>query len=139
MTYQRPRTGIIALLDGREYPATSPERGEVTLTALVDPVDPRFTQTPTGWQAVVALDSLDRLDEVTTRADHLGHECLVVGISPEGSAGLYYVGPDKSKASTDGFVQIDPGTWAKNTPIATLTNFREHHTDLLFATWLHQS
>ncbi|WP_026424588.1 hypothetical protein [Actinokineospora inagensis] len=137
MTYQRPRTGIIATLDGRDYPATHPtDTGHVTLFAATDPADPRFTPTPTGWQAVFPLTALDRLDEVTTRADHQGHECLVVAISPTGSAGLYYLGPDKSRAAADGFVQLDPGTWAKNTPLTTLTRFREHHADLLFPHWI---
>ncbi|SES28804.1 hypothetical protein [Actinokineospora terrae] len=138
MTYQRPRTGIIAVLDGREYPA-SVEGGQVTLTSPGDPVDPRFTRTAGGWEFVVTLDVLERLDEVTTRAEHLGHDCLVVGISPEGSAGLYYLGPDKTRAAADGFVQIDPGTWAKNTQVGDLTNFREHHADLLFPIWLNQA
>ncbi|GAA3007355.1 hypothetical protein [Actinokineospora diospyrosa] len=139
MTYQRPRTGIIATLDGREYPATLADQGQVTLLSTTDPADPRFTHTPSGWHSTIPAAALERLDEVSTRADHLGHECLVVGISAQGSAGLYYLGPDKSKAAADGFVQIDPGTWAKNAPITELTNYREHHADLLFTTWLTHS
>ncbi|GLZ37491.1 hypothetical protein [Actinokineospora sp. NBRC 105648] len=135
MTYQRPRNATVALVDGREFEAT--RSGDVvTLHAVTDPHDPRFTGTPTGWEAQVALTDCERLDEVTTRADHLGHECLVVGIAADGSTGLYYLGPDKTKAAADGFVQIDPGTWAKNVPVHELTRLREHHADLLFPEWI---
>ncbi|PPK67979.1 hypothetical protein V5P93_007325 [Actinokineospora auranticolor] len=135
MTHQRPRTGLYALLDGREYAAGQPENGQVALHSAVDPQDTRFKAGSSGWRAVVPVDACERLDEVTTRANHLGHECLVVGITPEGSVGLYYVGPDKTRATADGFVQIDPGTWAKNVPIHEITRFREHHVDLLFPEW----
>ncbi|WP_018686725.1 hypothetical protein [Actinokineospora enzanensis] len=135
MSYQRPRNGVVAVLDGREFFATHPEGGQVVLSCAVDPGDPRFSQVVGGWQAVLPVAALERLDEVTTRVDHAGHECLVVGITAEGSVGLYYLGPDKAKAAADGFVQIDPGTWAKNAPIHEVTRMREHHADLLFAEW----
>lgn len=120
MTFQRPRTGVFVLVDGQEREAESfPANGFVTLRG--------------GGSVPVA--ECARVDEVTTRADYRGHECQVVGISDEGSVGLFYLGPDKAKAAADGFVQVDPGTWAKNVNVHELSRFREHHADLLFSEW----
>lgn len=119
MTY--PRTGVFAVVDGREHAVESyPERGVVPLS------DGR----------VVPLSECERLAEVTTRADYRGHECQVVGLAPDGSVGLYYLGPDKARAAADGFSQIDPGTWAKNVDVHEVERWREHHADLLFDEWV---
>jgi hypothetical protein len=135
MTVQRPRDGVFALLDGREYRAeAAPENGVVTLVSET-PADPAlFQQDQDGrWRAQVPVTSCDRLDEVTTWALYQGHECQVVAIEKDGSAGLYYLGPDKSKAARDGFVQTDPGVWARTVNVYELAQIWEQHRDLLFA------
>ncbi len=137
MNYQRPRNGIVALVGGREFAVEShPAGGVVALLSDTDLGDDRFVLGATGWRAEVPVAECERLDEVTTRAEHRGHECLVVGIDATGSTGLYYLGPDKTRAAADGFVQIDPGTWAKNVSIHDVVRLREHHADLLFADWV---
>ena len=35
----------------------------------------------------------------------------------------------------DGFVQIDPGTWAKTVNVYNLDSVHEHHADLLYERW----
>ncbi|WP_436492907.1 hypothetical protein [Actinokineospora sp. HUAS TT18] len=120
MTYPRPRTGVYATVAGQELEAVSyPENGVVTLRG----------------GRVVPLSECDRVDEVTTLVNYRGHECQVIGIGDDGTVGLYYVGPHKADAAADGFVQIDPGTWAKNVEIGEVSRYRERHTDLLFPAW----
>ncbi|MGQ0838433.1 hypothetical protein [Actinokineospora sp.] len=120
---------------GLEFAADShPENGVVILRS--DTQGSGFVWDNGTWRAEVSIVDCERLDEVTTRADYLGHECHVVGIAEDGSTGLYYLGPEKSKAAADGFVQIDPGTWAKNVSVRELSRLREHHADLLFADWV---
>jgi hypothetical protein len=136
MTGQRPRDGVFALVDGREYRAESaPEGGVVTLVSD-GPADPAlFRQDQDGrWRAQVPVDRCDRVDEVTTWALYQGHDCQVVAIEKDGSVGLYYLGPDKAKAARDGFVQTDPGIWARTVNVYELARVWEHHRDLLFAT-----
>jgi hypothetical protein len=134
MTGRRPRAGVFALVDGREYQAEAlPEGGVVTLVGD-GPAD-LFQQGEDGrWRARVPVDRCDRLDEVTTRALYQGHDCQVVAIEQDGSVGLYYLGPDKAKAARDGFVQTEPGVWARTVNVFELARMWEHHSDLLFAT-----
>jgi hypothetical protein len=96
-----------------------------------------FAQDPgTGiWTARVSLDQCLRLANVTTRAEYQGARCQVVSIAPNGDVGLYYLGDDKSDAKAKGFVQVDPGTWAKTVNIYDLYSFHEHHADLLYERW----
>jgi hypothetical protein len=141
MTFSRPRSGIFAVVGGREYAAESyPDNDVVVLVGEApDNPDPQLFERdePRGrWRAEVLTDDCERLDEVTTRARHRGHECQVVAIEPDGSTGLYYLGPDKSKAARDGFVQIESGLWAKTVNIYELDDFGEHHVDLLYERWL---
>lgn len=138
MTGQRPRAGYFALVDRREYVAESaPEGGVVTLVSdAVENPDPALFQRDQQsgrWRAEVLVEQCDRLDEVTTRALYRGYECQVVAIEQDGSVGLYYLGPDKAKAARDGFVQTEPGVWARTVNIHEVARLWEHHTDLLFA------
>jgi hypothetical protein len=138
MTGQRPRSGYVAVVDRREYTAESaPDGGVVTLVSDAernpDPAlferDARSGQ----WRAEVLVEQCDRLDEVTTKAQYRGYECQVVAIEQDGSVGLYYLGPDKAKAARDGFVQTEPGVWARTVNVHEVARLWEHHTDLLFA------
>lgn len=134
MTVERPRAGILAMIDGREYRAESyPENGTVTLIGD-DTADPGlFRPGPDGVRrATVPLARCDRLDEVTSRAEYRGHECQVLAIDAHGSVGLQYLGPDKSRAADDGFVQTEPGVWSRTVGVHDLHSYWEHHTDLLF-------
>jgi hypothetical protein len=134
-SFQRPRAGIYATVDGREYLAESyPENGVVTLVGDNTSDPTLFQPSPDGrWRASVAVDRCDRLDEVTTRATYQGHECQVLAMAVDGSVGLHYLGPDKSKAARDGFVQTEPGVWARTVNVFELHDLWEHHADLLFA------
>ena len=140
MTYIRPRSGIYAVVNGVEYLCNDyPQDDRVVLISREpDNPDPNlFTRDePTQtWVANVHLDQCERLHDVTTRADYLGHRCQVVSIAPNGEVGLYFLGDDKSAARKDGFVQIDPGTWAKTVNIYDLYTYYEHHADLLYERW----
>jgi hypothetical protein len=120
MSYPRPRAGIYATVNGVEYQADSyPESGQVVLLS----------------GATVPTGQCDRLVEITTRADHQGLTCQVVDIAPDGAVGLYYLGEEKATAAERGFVQVNPGTWAKTVTIQELDRYREHHADLLFEDW----
>ena len=77
-------------------------------------------------------DRCARIAEVTSVADHLGHECQVVSIGEDGSVGLFYLGAEKSAVLRDGFVQVDAGTWAKTVGVHELREYRERHRDLRF-------
>lgn len=138
LTVQRPRLGIYATLDGVEYPADSyPRDGQITLIAGQDPGTELFTwhAQANAWLATVPTSRCERLVEVTSLADHLGHVCQVIGIDPNGSVGLHYVGDEKAAVVRDGFVQVDAGTWAKTVSIFEVSGYRERHTDLLFDEW----
>lgn len=139
-TYTRPRSGVYATVKGLEYQCNDyPENDRVLLVSHEqDNPDPElFTRDDANrlWIAQVHVDRCERLADVTTRADYLGHRCQVVSIAPNGDVGLYFLGDDKSAARRDGFVQIDPGTWAKTVNIYDLHSFHEHHADLLYERW----
>jgi hypothetical protein len=125
MTYTRPRSGVYATVDGVEYLCNDYPQDDQVLLISHDPEN----------LANVHIDQCERLADVTTRADYLGHRCQVVSIAPNGDVGLYFLGDDKSAARKDGFVQVDPGTWAKTVNIYDLQNFHEHHADLLYERW----
>lgn len=76
-----------------------------------------------------------RRTEVTTRAEYLGHPCQVVGISPDGSVGLYYLGEDLERAQADGFELTADFRWAKTVHVYDLARYQEHHADLYFEQW----
>lgn len=134
---QRPRAGLFATVGGREYRAEAlPDRGVVTLVsdAAANPDPELFEADPGGrWRAEVLVEQCERLDEVTTHGLYRGHECQVVAIEPDGATGLYYLGPDKSRAARDGFVQTEPGVWARTVDVFDVARLWERHTDLLFA------
>jgi hypothetical protein len=140
MTGQRPRTGIFAEIGGREYEVNSyPHQGMVTLYSRApqnpDPALFQWNGSFGAWLATVPVQRCDRLAEVTTVADHLGHPCQVISIGADGATGLYYLGEDMAALPRDGFVQIDAGTWAKTVSIHELARYRELHRDLLFDAW----
>jgi hypothetical protein len=140
MSHPRPRSGIFATVNGFEYEADSyPENGRVTLfsRAAENPDAALFQRDATtdAWLATIETSRCDRLVEVTTRADYRGLLCQVVDIAPDGATGLYYLGDEKARAAETGFVQIDPGTWAKTVHVHDLQSYREHHADLLFDEW----
>lgn len=139
MSYQRPRSGVLATVNGRDYQADSyPREGAVTLfSPEAENPDPRLFGPRNGmWVALVPLAQCDRLAEVTTVADYRGHACQVVSIAEDGTTGLYYLGGDMAAMPRDGFVQIDPGTWAKTVHVTELARYREVHRDLLFDAWV---
>lgn len=141
MTFTRPRAGVVAVVGGREHTAESyPDGGIVTLVSeAAENPDPGIFQRDerTGrWRGEVLAEDCERLDEVTTRAHYLAHECQLVAIEADGTTGLYYLGPDKSRAARDGFVQIESGVWAKTVTVHDLDEVWEHHADLLFGTWI---
>lgn len=137
---ERPRTGIFATVDGVDYPVnTYPDDGTVQLVVrAAENPDPNLFGWDAGfgvWTATVPLDRCARLVEVTSLADYEGHSCQVVGIEPDGSVGLYYLGNEQSAVARDGFVQIDQGTWARTVGIHEINRYRERHTDLKFDRW----
>ncbi|GAB2980733.1 hypothetical protein LWP59_00890 [Amycolatopsis acidiphila] len=139
MTYRRPRSGVIATVDGRDFQADSyPREGVVTLFSReAENPDPTHFAPGNGlWLATVPLARCDRLAEVTSVAEYRGHTCQVVGIDEDGTTGLYYLGDDMAAMPRDGFVQVDPGTWAKTVHIGELARYRELHRDLLFDAWV---
>jgi hypothetical protein len=127
MTFSRPRSGVFATVNGREYAVESVSDNGVVVLSGDELGDPQ-----------VATGDCERLDEVTTWAKYLGYECQVVAIEDDGSVGLYYLGPDKSKAIRDGFVQIEGGVLAKTVNVYDLASLWEQHTDLLFSQWLNR-
>lgn len=140
MTYTRPRSGVYATVNGTEYLCNDHPRDDRVLLVSREPDNPDpelFTRDEARalWVAQVDVDLCERLADVTTRASYLGHRCQVLSIAPGGDVGLYFVDDDKSAAARDGFVQIDPGTWAKTVNIYDLHSFHEHHADLLFERW----
>jgi hypothetical protein len=141
MRYQRPRSGILATVGGREYPANSyPHEGTVTLYSR-EPDNPdaalfAWNDSFELWLATIPVAQCDRLAEVTTVADYRGHTCQVISIGDDGATGLYYVGDDMAAMPREGFVQIDAGTWAKTVDIYELVRYRELHRDLLFDAWV---
>jgi hypothetical protein len=144
MTYPRPRSGIFATVNGIEYEANSyPQEGQVTLFARgehnPDPALFQWNAAFNAWLATIATSRCDRLVEVTSRADYQGLICQVISIAPDGATGLYYLGDEKAKAAEAGFVQTDPGTWAKTVTVHDLHRYREHHSDLLFDQWRRDS
>jgi hypothetical protein len=139
VTYRRPRSGVIATVNGREHQADSyPREGVVTLFSReAENPDPALFAPGNGlWLATVPVAQCERLAEVTTVADYRGHTCQVVSIDEDGTTGLYYLGADMAAMPRDGFVQIDPGTWAKTVHIGELARYRELHRDLLFDAWV---
>jgi hypothetical protein len=141
MSYRRPRAGTFAMIGGVEYPVESHHDYGVAVlysTALENPDPTRFTRDEENgvWRAEVFTSECERLDEVVSHAKYAGHDCRVVDIADDGSVGLYCLGPNKSKAEQDGFVQIDPGTWAKTVNIYELFTYWEYHKDLLFPEWV---
>jgi hypothetical protein len=139
MSFQRPRSGVVATIDGREYQANSyPHEGVVTLYSReAENPDPAVFSSHEGlWLATVPVGHCDRLAEVTTVADYRGHTCQVVSIDEDGTTGLYYLGDDMAAMPRDGFVQVDAGTWAKTAHIGELARYRELHRDLLFDSWV---
>lgn len=138
MTYTRPRTGLYATINGAEYQCNDYPRDDQVLLvsrASENPDPALFARHNNVWAATVHIDQCERLDDVTTRADYLGHRCQILSIADNGDVGLYFLGDDKSAAARDGFVQVDPGTWAKTVNIYDLHSFHEHHADLLFDRW----
>jgi hypothetical protein len=140
MTYTRPRSGVYATVNSVEYPCNDyPENDRVLLISREqeNPDPELFTRDDANqlWAADVHIDQCERLADVTTRADYLGHRCQVLSIAPNGDVGLYFLGDDKAAARRDGFVQVDPGTWAKTVNIYDLHSFHEHHADLLYERW----
>ncbi|MTD57780.1 hypothetical protein [Amycolatopsis pithecellobii] len=139
MSYRRPRSGIIATIDGREYEANSyPREGALTLVSreTENPDPTLFVEQDGQWLGTVPVARCERLAEVTTVADHLGHTCQVISIAEDGTTGLYYLGDDMAAMPRDGFVQTDAGTWAKTVHIGELMRYRELHRDLLFDAWV---
>jgi hypothetical protein len=140
MTYERPRSGIYATVNGAEYPCGDYPRDDHVLAfsrARDNPDPTLFTSRDADqrWVAQVHVDRCERLAQVTTRAGYQGHECQVISIAPSGEVGVYFLGDDRSAARRDGFIQVDPGTWAKTVNIYELYSFREHHIDLLYERW----
>jgi hypothetical protein len=140
MSYQRPRAGIYATVNGAEYLCNDyPNDDRVMLIARErDNPDPElFARDEANqlWTAEVHVDQCERLADVTSRAQYLGHRCQVISIAPNGDVGLYFLDDDKSEARKDGFVQVDPGTWAKTVNVYDLHTYYEQHADLLYERW----
>lgn len=138
MTHPRPRTGVYATVNGAEYLCNDYPRDDQVLLVSREPENPDpslFTRQNDLWTAQVSVDQCERLADVTSRVDYLGHRCQVVSIAPNGDTGLYFLGDDKSAAARDGFIQVDPGTWAKTVNVYDLHAYHEHHADLLYERW----
>jgi len=140
MTYTRPRTGVYATVNGVEYKCNDYPRDDqvLLLSREAENPDPRlFTRDEANqlWTALVPVDQCERLADVTTRADYRGNRCQVLSIAPNGDVGLYFLGDDKSVAEKDGFIQVDPGTWAKTVNIHDLRTYHEQHADLRYERW----
>jgi hypothetical protein len=137
---ERPRFGVFATVGGVEYPANSyPKDGRVTLVVRrpenPDPALFGWTAEYDAWTATLPSSECERLVEVTSLAEHLGHTCQVVSITEDGTVGLYYVGEEKAAVVRAGFVQVEGGTWAKTVNLYDIYRYRERHTDLLFDEW----
>ncbi|MCU1685465.1 MAG: hypothetical protein JWQ81_6204 [Amycolatopsis sp.] len=137
MTIQRPRSGIFATVDGREYEASSYPHGDrITLVHRGEdpPLSELFSWNEAfgAWLAVVPVEHCETLVEITTNTTYLGMPCRIVAIDADGSVGLYYAGDEKSEAQKRGFTQIDVGTWAKTINVFDLSRYYEYRYDLLF-------
>lgn len=140
MIHVRPRTGIFGTVGGVVYEAKSyPDNGVVTLVSCAesnrDPQIFAWHAQATLWMAVIPVEQCERLVEVVTVAEHLGHECQVMSIAGDGTVDLYYLGVESVAIPRDGFAQIDGGTWAKTVGIHEISLYRERHFDLLFEVW----
>ncbi len=137
--FVRPRSGSFATLNRREYRAEiSPETGMVSLlSTTVENPDPALFQRSERhdqWRAQVHSEQCERLDEVSTWAQHLGQICQVLAINCDGSVDLQCLWPHDAKAARAGFTQskTQPNIWEKTTDIHELRSLWENHTDLLF-------
>lgn len=146
----RPRSGIFCTVGGVEYPCVSyPADSHVTLYSETDenPDPELFQRTGNVWTAEVATADCERLVEVTSQIQYQhrnsSYLCQITAISPDGLVGLRYIEGHKSKAAELGFVQTDPGTWAKTVHInaaeewgkPALHSYAERHDDLLYRDW----
>jgi hypothetical protein len=142
MTPVRPRIGVFATVDGREYEANDrPLDGTISLVSRGEAnPDPRlfaWNDVHQAWVGTVSVGRCERLVEVVTNAGYMGEECRIVAIDESGSVGLYHLGGDKASAERLGFVEISVGTWAKTVNIFDIDKytFAECHYDLLFEEW----
>jgi hypothetical protein len=135
--FERPRSGVFAVVGGREYHvASDPRSGVVELLndASATPDQAIFELGQDDlWRARVRIEECERLARVRTLTVYRGHECRPVAIAPDGSVRLQYLGTDESGVMSDGFVRSGQGGWQRTADVHDLTRFWEHHVDLLFA------
>jgi hypothetical protein len=141
LTARRPRTGLFAMVTGREYRAEFASSGRRAVILVGDTErnpDPALFKPhrqSDEWRAQVRVEQCERLDEVMTMALYRGHECQVTVIEPDGSVRLHFCGPDRSKAARDGFVQTEPDVMVRMVNICDLARLWERHADLLFSAY----
>lgn len=140
MSGQYPRNDLVVEFGGVRYPESSiAGDGNVFLSyeGADSPGDSRFTYDEEWdlWEAEIPLEECTSAYSIKSLAKYLGHECQVVGVGEDGVAMLYYLGNSSAHAESDGFEQVDAGTYSKLVPVTQLRNYREEWQDILFEIW----
>lgn len=140
MTYTGVRSGVFAILDGREYggrPVREDGSVLVKSSAAENPDPSRFqwNDRVREWHARVPATDLDRLYEVNAYAKYQGHRVNLTAISDSGMATAYFADGEKWWAEENGFEEIDKYVFVKEIPVWELRDVHEEQSDLLFRQW----
>jgi hypothetical protein len=146
----RPRSGQFATLEDKEYQVLGRALGGRLTIGCAETDNPDsevFTWHPQRglWTATLPSERFERIVEVTTRAEYVGHPCEIVSISPEGMVELHYLGEDTERARAAGFTQSGKSRagksqsgksqwittkWINTVNIFDLARYHEFHREL---------
>jgi hypothetical protein len=140
MTYTGVRSGVFAVLNGREYDSRPVrEDGSVLLksSARENPAPGLFEWNDSAreWRARVPAADLDRLYQANAYAKYQGQLVNITAINDAGMATAYFADADKYKAEENGFTQVDKYVYVKEIPVWELRDVHEKQSDLLFRQW----
>jgi hypothetical protein len=140
MTYTGVRSGVFAVLAGREYDSRPVrEDGSVLLkSSTADNPDParfEWNERAGEWRARVPATDLDRLYQANAYAKYQGYLVNITAINDSGTATAYFADADKYWADENGFDQVDKYVYVKEIPVWELRDVHEKQSDLLFSQW----
>jgi hypothetical protein len=140
MTYTGVRSGVFAVLGGREYQGRPiREDGSVLVksSAPENPDPSRFAWNDRmgEWHARVPALELDRLYQANAYAKYQGHLVNVTAVDDAGTATAYFADSDGAWAEENGFEQVDKYVWVRQIPVWDLRDVHERQDDMLFRTW----
>jgi hypothetical protein len=140
MTYTGVRSGVFAVLGGREYdsrPIRDDGTVQVRSSAPDNPDPSRFAWNDNHgqWLARVPATELDRLFQANVYAKYQGHLVNLTAINESGNATAYFAEGDEWWAEENGFTQTDKFVWVREIPVWELRDVHERQDDLLFRPW----